>query len=130
MLANFVTNPVQDVNRLVEVEKFFGHPLPLDYRCFMTEQDGGEGFVGDQYLVLWRASELVEFNCEYETAKYAPGLILFGSDGGGEAFAFDTRYSSVKIVMVPFIGLSLKDTKTVADSFGSFLFYLAYGEHP
>jgi len=33
----------------------------------------------------------------YEVAKYAPGLILFGSDGGDEAFAFDFRTEPTSI---------------------------------
>jgi len=101
----------------------------MQYRRFMSEQDGGEGFVGGRYLILWRTSELVTFNREYEAWKYAPGLLLFGSNGGGEAFAFDTRDNSMKVVMVPFIGMSLNDAKTVADSFDNFLSNLANGMH-
>src|SRR5437773_835061 len=77
---------------------------PADYAAFMTEQDGGEGSVGPFYLSLWRAADLVERNLGYGVAEFAPGLVLFGSDGGGEGFAFDTRVSPTAIVMVPFVG--------------------------
>ncbi|MCW1915568.1 SMI1/KNR4 family protein [Luteolibacter sp. GHJ8] len=126
-LENFTTNPPADCNHLADAETHFGKPLPTQYRRFMAEQDGGEGFVGDQYLILWRAAELVEFHREYEAEKYAPGLVLFGSNGGGEAFAFDTREGSMRIVMVPFVGMSLKDVAPVADSFENFLSNLADG---
>ena len=126
-LTDFTSNPPADGNHLAEAEKHFRCSLPVQYRRFLSEQDGGEGFVGDQYLILWRASELVEFNREYESEKYAPGLLLFGSNGGGEAFAFDTRDNSMQIVMVPFVGMSLKDAAPIADSFENFLFKLADG---
>jgi hypothetical protein len=47
--------------------------------------NGGEGSVGDTYVILWRIEELIEMSKAYDVAEYAPGLFLFGSDGGGEA---------------------------------------------
>lgn len=32
---------------------------------------------------------MIWFNEEYQVRQYAPGVILFGSDGGGEAYGFD-----------------------------------------
>lgn len=128
-LTDFTSNPPTDGDQLAEAETHFRCSLPVQYRRFLSDQDGGEGFVGGQYLILWRASELVEFNREYEAQKYAPGLLLFGSNGGGEAFAFDTRDNSMRIVMVPFVGMSLKDAAPVADSFENFLSNLADETH-
>jgi len=68
----------------------FGFALPQDFKEFLSRQDGGEGFVGEHYLILWKASELVRFNLEYEVDAYAPGLVIFASNGGGEGFAFIT----------------------------------------
>lgn len=65
--------------------------LPPDYAEFMKKHNGGEGFIGDNYVILWRVEELAPFNRDYEVEQYAPGLIMFGSKGGGEAYAFDTR---------------------------------------
>jgi hypothetical protein len=70
----------------------FGHPLPTDYLRFLRQANGGEGFVGKEvYLVLWRVEELAGMNAAYHVAEFAPGLLIFGSDGGDEAFAFDLR---------------------------------------
>jgi hypothetical protein len=41
--------------------------------------------------MIWKIGELLRFNREYEVQVYAPGLLLFGSSGGGEAFAFSLR---------------------------------------
>jgi hypothetical protein len=109
-----------------EVEKHFECNFPESYKRFMTECDGGEGFVGDRHLILWRMSELIGFNMEYEVAQYASGLLIFGSNGGGEAFAFDIRDAKMKIVMVPFIGMNLEYARPLAGTFENFLSNLAH----
>jgi len=126
-LKQFAINGVISESALRELELQLGYPLPQQYKDIMTEIDGGEGFVGDQYLILWRVNEIAEFNKEYEVSKYAPGLLLFGSSGGGEAFAFDTRDPKFPIVMVPFIGMRMEDAILVAGSFEEFLSALENG---
>jgi SMI1 / KNR4 family (SUKH-1) len=91
--------------------------FPPDYIEFLRECDGGEGVIGENYLILWKASELDIFNREYEVAKYAPGLLLFGSDGGGEGYGFDMRDPLMPVVRVPFIGMELRYVRAVASSF-------------
>jgi cell wall assembly regulator SMI1 len=99
--------------------------LPNDYKDFLRKANGGEGFIGENYLILWAAEELAQFNKEYQVQDYAPGLTLFGSDGGGEGFAFDTRSNPAPIVQVPFIGMDLTYARPVAASFDQFLVKLA-----
>ena len=53
--------------------------------------------------------------------KLAPGLLLFGSDGGGEAFAFDARRVPMRVVSVPFIGMALADAHELGSSFSAFI---------
>ncbi|RDH42206.1 SMI1/KNR4 family protein [Zooshikella ganghwensis] len=91
--------------------------LPEDLLSFYSESNGGEGFIGKEYLILWKAEELIPFNQEYEVDTYAPGIFLFGSNGSGEGFGFDTRSTPYKIVQVPFIGMELQYATQVADSF-------------
>ncbi|UEP38553.1 SMI1/KNR4 family protein [Burkholderia ambifaria] len=106
---------VSDLISLIEIA------LPDDYLAFLKEHNGGEGFIDNDYLMLWRAEDIIAFNKEYEVVEYAPGLLLFGSNGGGEAYAFDTRDSSMRIVQVPFIGMSLADIRPIADSLTALL---------
>jgi len=60
-------------------------------------------------------------NRSYQITEYAPGLLLFGSDGGGEAFAFDIRSGEESIVSVPFVGMDLHLARPVARDFQTFL---------
>lgn len=121
LLGDFNVSPSASESDVRSAEIALGSALPVDYTTFLREQDGGEGFIGEHYLILWKATELAPFNAAYEVAKYAPGLIMFGSTGGGEGFAFDTRTTPYAIVQVPFIGMSLKDAYRVADSFNELL---------
>lgn len=70
------------------------------------------------YFQLWEETELEQFNIEYEVPKYAPGFVGFGSDGGGEMFAFD---ETGRIFALPFIGMSPKDATFVCESWTQFV---------
>lgn len=96
-----------------------GFSLPPDYVEFLRRANGGEGFVGDSYFILWKIEELKTFNLEYEVNEYAPGLLLFGSDGGGEGYGFDTRGDKLPIVRVPFVGMELRYATVVATGFAN-----------
>ena len=101
--------------------KAFGAPLPGDYAAFLTIHNGGAGFVGKTFIVLWKAEDLAEHNDNFGVAKSAAGLILFGTDGGVEAFGCDTRKDPAAVVMVPFSDLTLAAAKPLADSFDAFI---------
>ena len=102
---------------LETAEKTLHIKLPDDYRRFVMQSNGGEGFVGKHYLILWKVEELVRFNHDYQVDDYAPGFLMFGSSGGGDGFAFDTKAKPYRVMQVPFIGMSREDAFFVADSF-------------
>jgi SMI1 / KNR4 family (SUKH-1) len=94
-----------------------GVTLPKDYLDFLKRHDGGEGFIGKEYIIFWKAEELANFNREYEVEKYAPGILLFGSSGGGEGYGFDLDSVSKPIVCIPFIGMAPEYAEPVARDF-------------
>src|SRR5579864_1126834 len=94
--------------------------LPESYFAFLARANGGEGFIGDRYVKLWRAEELAEMNRAYKTAEFFPNLFFIGSNGGGEAYAFDFSRTDATVFEVPFIGLPT-DARAIASSFDSFL---------
>ncbi len=63
--------------------------LPQDYVEFTAESNGAEGFVGECYLVLWPIESIVFVTQGYRVSEFANGLLLFGSDGAGEGYAFE-----------------------------------------
>jgi len=99
--------------------------LPKDYLEFMEYSNGAAGsFPNGNHVILWPVERLVERNKAYEVGDYAPGIFIFGSSGGGEAYGFDTR-SSMAIIQVPFVGMQLSDVEYLAPSFTEFLITLA-----
>ncbi len=63
-------------------------------------------------------------NQGYEVENYAPGLLIFGSDGGGEAYGFDTRNPQWQMVDIPFVGMHWSLARPIATSFEGFLTHL------
>lgn len=57
--------------------------LPLEYIEFMKKHNGGEGDIGEHWLVIYPIEELEEINEDFK--EYLPdGNIIIGSNGGGE----------------------------------------------
>jgi hypothetical protein len=129
LLIDFNGNPGVKPDALQEFERVSGILLPEDYRAILRRCDGGEGFIGDgSYLILWRISELLTFNKEYEVHDYCPGLLLFGSNGSGDAFGFDLRLDPFQIVRVPFVGMAEDEIVHLTSSFMGFLEILSREE--
>ncbi|AGF55940.1 hypothetical protein B0P06_005804 [Clostridium saccharoperbutylacetonicum] len=100
-LDSFNTNEKIDITRILEVEKELKVKFPADYVDFMEKFNGGEGSVGKEYLIMYKINEIIEVNDDCEVSEYVPGIILFGSNGGGEYFAFDYRESEIKYIIIP-----------------------------
>lgn len=94
-----------------------GANLPADYLDFLRHHNGGEGFLGEEYIILWRAEELAQLNKAYEAERYAPAILLFGSSGGGEAYGFDTHAEPACVVRLPFIGMERRHLGPVTRDF-------------
>lgn len=93
--------------------------LPEPYLQFIARQDGSEGDLGVQpgWAVLWPAVDVVAANAEYEVGRWLPGFLAFGSNGGGELLAFDTRRTPWPVCMVPCIGMDEEAVIEIAPDF-------------
>ena len=94
--------------------------LPPAYFAFLERANGGEGFIGERYVQLWRAEELVEANRYYKTGEFFPNFFFIGSDGGGEAYAVKLAEGVSTVFELPFIGLP-SDARVIASSFEEWL---------
>ncbi len=122
LLDSFNCNPPVSDSAIDAFELRSRLRLPSDYVDFLKTGNGGDGFIGDStYLILWRLEDIVKFNIAYEVHEYAPGLILIGSDGGGEAFAFDTNASPWPVARIPFVGMDRELIVVLAPNFVSFV---------
>ncbi len=110
--------PEVSLNKLMESLEL---ALPAQYVEFMKCTNGVDGFIGNSYIQIWKVEEMTFLNDENAVNEFAPGLVLFGSDGGGEAFAFDARTEEMPIVNVPFVGMGLDVVRICAPTFNQFL---------
>ena len=117
-------NPPVVESKVKKVETELGINFPKDFIEFISNSNGAEGSIGENYLILWSIEDIIELNEAYGVNDFAKGLVLFGSDGGDTAFAFDTRTNETLNVTVPFIGMDLEDITTCSNSFNGFLQYL------
>jgi len=122
LLKTFNGNPPAPTAAISQFEADSARVLPKEYADFLRMADGGEGFIGENaYTIFWRVEELLRLNREYEVELDAPGLLLIGSDGGGEAFAIDYLTDSLPIVSVPFVGMHRSVIDVLGRSFLEFL---------
>lgn len=109
--------------RLAEVGRQLGASFPPDYLAFMIATNGGEGPVGeDGYGAVYPIEELSKANRAYADFEHFEGLVIFGSDMGGEAFCFDAEGS---VVMVEYI--SEREANVLIGSFADFMRRLGDG---
>ena len=121
MHRRFEPNPPAQVEVISELTNRIGKPLPTAYLDAMRIANGGVGFVGNRYVQLWKVEDLLERNRKYEVERYAPSLFLIGSNGGGEAYAFNLTKLDETIYEVLFIGLDVKYAVQIAKSFSAFV---------
>lgn len=123
-MLQFNKHPPATPEQIETFSSATGLTLPPDYKSFLSVANGGEGMVGtNAYLILWGIEELTPLNKAYQVEKYVPGLLFFGSDGGGEAYAFNTC-NKMRVVRVPFVGMGVSTVQPIAENFTDFLEYL------
>jgi cell wall assembly regulator SMI1 len=122
LLDGLDTRPPASAEAIAACERALNQKLPIDYIEMLKLTNGGVGLLGDGgYVSLWPVEELPDWNERYEIALSVPGLVGFGSDGGGECYAFDLRGPKIAIVMIPFIGMEPDAVSVVASGFAEFL---------
>ncbi len=100
--------------------------LPEDYLAALRHSNGVEGWIGEHaYLMLYSIEELAGVNEAACADEFAPGMFIFGSDGGGMSYAFDLRTEPVKTLEVPSEVLSWDEVWMAWDSFMELLEALA-----
>jgi hypothetical protein len=75
-----------------------GFSLPEDFLELYKHSNGLSGNLepSGKYLIVWPIGKLLEKNAAYNVSDYAPGIFIFGSNGGGEAYGFATKWKIVQ----------------------------------
>ncbi len=116
--------PGATVEAIFQLEEQTRYKLPIDYIKFIKWSNGGEGFIGNNYLSLWKGEEIIELNKDYAIHQYlSDHFIAFGSDGGSLAYLFDFREKHLEpaVVSIPFGYLDRSEIEYLANSFSDFM---------
>ena len=81
--------------------------LSNGFMDYFTKSNGGKIDNENDLIFLWPLNKMIQLNKGYGADKYCPEFFLFGSDGGGEAFAIEKTTGC--IFMIPFIILDKED---------------------
>jgi SMI1 / KNR4 family (SUKH-1) len=101
--------------------------LPPDLRAFLEQHDGGRGKVGNRPLILWSADQIAREAQSQEVSLATPGLLLFGTDGGAEAYGYLSRLREHRYGRIPLIAAGMHEFEAVADSLEELIDSLAEG---
>jgi hypothetical protein len=121
IFEGFEKNPPINSVEVQKIANAINFELPSDYLEIFSFMNGGEGFIGNEYCRLYPLEELIPLNESFSVKEVAPSIFVFGSNGGGEAFAFNTTASSVSIVKIPFIPMDIGFAELLGKTFGDFL---------
>lgn len=111
----------EDLKSLLQKVDF---EIDQDYIAFIRDHDGASGSMNDSsYILLWKASEVVQLNPYYEGVEECDKLLFIGSDGGSKGYAFDKV--SGKIVGIDFLDIAYSEPAILSDSFFGFMEKLA-----
>lgn len=119
-----VRKPAADPEAVAALSADSGIELPEGYLALLRLSNGGEGplCVEPGWFQLWPVEEVLPSNRGYRVNEYVPSLFGFGSNGGGELLAFDTRRGPPwPVVMAPFIGMEEDQVDEIAKDFEEFL---------
>lgn len=92
-------------------------PLPDDYKEFMSWSNGGEGYIGSQYLALWKIEDVMQLNDEYQIQKYlSQKSLAIGTDGGDNCIGFYFERPTF-VFLQPLGDLDLSENRFLSQSF-------------
>jgi len=105
-----------------EVENFLKQidfKLPEGFIEFFKDSNGADISSDENYMVLWALTEMIQLNRDYNVDEYAPDFFIFGSNGGGTAYA--VKKSTSDIYEIPFIGMSNEEAVFKNKTFSEFI---------
>ena len=93
-----------------------GKIFPAEIYDFLKMCNGGEGFIGEQFVRLYSVEQLMTFNPAYGLDEFMPGFVLIGSDGGGEAYMLNAKLTPAPVLQIPFIPMIESYGRPIAPS--------------
>lgn len=114
------SNKETNLNDIGIVEEQLHIVFPEDYLEFLKWSNGGEGYIGKNYVSLWKVEDLEVLNREYQIQTYLlKGYLGIGTDGGGICYGFCLE-KQFAIFKCPLGDLDINEITIVANSIKDF----------
>ncbi|WP_116108153.1 SMI1/KNR4 family protein [Lewinella sp. IMCC34191] len=111
------------------IESKFGCELPSDYKLFLENYEAFEDFIGNEYVRLWGAEDIIEANTDYQIPLQFFNVLGIGGNGAGEFIGLEYRqYAVDRVIISPLIFTDSNDHIKIGDSFFDFLLRLHKGK--
>jgi len=106
----------EEIRRMTQA---LGVQLPIDYLEYLLSFNGSEGWIGDNYVILYSCDTMSKTAFVFQ--EFVPGIAFFGNDGGEGLFGFDTRDPSMPVVITHSDDLDSTSLVTMSQSFTAFM---------
>ena len=114
------SNKETNLDDISIVEERLHIVFPEDYLEFLKWSNGGEGYIGKNYVSLWKVEDLEVLNREYQIQTYlSKGYLGIGTDGGGICYGFCLE-KQFAIFKCPLGDLDINEITIVANSIKDF----------
>ena len=114
------SNKETNLNDIGIVEEQLYIVFSEDYLEFLKWSNGGEGYIGKNYVSLWKVEDLEVLNREYQIQTYlSKGYLGIGTDGGGICYGFCLE-KQFAIFKCPLGDLDINEITIVANSIKDF----------
>lgn len=97
-LAGLERQPGADSVTLRRLQEAVGLPLPDSYVQLLQASNGGEWWIGENFIRLRGATDLTDD--PFPFAEFVPGVLFFAGDGGAALFGFDLREGSGRVLVL------------------------------
>jgi len=108
---------------IASAEAALGTNLPPSLSAFIERADGAEGWVAGEYLAMWPVGQIADLNVRARISDFAPTLVAFATNGGGEGYFFDRATGA--FINSPMIGLGDVEPTLTGASFDAMLTWIA-----
>jgi hypothetical protein len=112
------------------IEEIIKFRLPEDYKYFIQNYEGFYDSIGEEFVILYDAEELLECNINYKIFENLPQTLAIGGNGSGEFIALEvTENNTLRVIISPYIDLDKQFHIDIGTSFTDFWVRLENGEN-
>ena len=118
-MINIEKNEPLNLNEINDFISNVDFILPENFIDFFYESNGAEISTNSTFVVIWKLTDMIQWNIDYQVSEYASNFFIFGSDGAGIAYSIERTTGF--IFEFDFICMSNDDAIFINKTFSGFI---------